>query len=124
MANYDEVVKRNKDYLTQAQINALAAASKEYNIANAGNRAGALASARQQYDTAYRGLQNMGLAGNPNAAPASGEVPRLQMQVKTPFDSYNERLKQVDPRILEWVYNLPYSTACSLSLLTSCIPAI
>ena len=96
MANYDEVVKRNKDYLTQAQINALAAASKEYNIANAGNRAGALESARQQYDTAYRGLQNMGLAGNPNAAPASGEVPRLQMQIKTPFDSYNERLKQVE----------------------------
>ena len=96
MANYDEVVKRNKDYLTQAQINALAAASKEYNIANAGNRAGALASAREQYDTAYRGLQNMGLAGNPNAAPASGEVPRLQMQVKTPFESYNERLKQVE----------------------------
>ena len=76
MANYDEVVKRNKDYLTQAQINALAAASKEYNIANAGNRAGALASAREQYDTAYRGLQNMGLAGNPNAAPASACVPR------------------------------------------------
>lgn len=96
MANYDEVVKKNKDYLTQAQINALAAASKEYNIANAGNRAGALATAREQYDAGYRGLQNMGLAGNPDAAPTSGEVPRLQMQLKTPFDQYNDRLRQVE----------------------------
>lgn len=96
MANYDEVVKRNKDYLTQAQINALAAASKEYNVANAGNRAGALATARDQYDAGYRGLQNMGLAGNPDAAPTSGEVPRLQMQIKTPFDQYNDRLRQVE----------------------------
>ena len=96
MATYDEIVKRNKDYLTQAQINALAAASREYNIANAGNRASALASAREQYDAGMRGLQNMGLAGNPAAAPTSGEVPRLQMQIKTPFDQYNERLKQVE----------------------------
>ena len=99
-SNYDEVVRKNKDYLTQAQINALAAASREYNIANAGNRASALASAREQYDAGMRGLQNMGLAGNPSAAPASGEVPRLQMQIKTPFDQYNERLRQVENRRL------------------------
>ena len=94
--NYDDIVKKNKDYLTQAQINALASASQEYNIANAGKRAGALQNAREQYDASYRGLQNMGLAGNQNAAPTSGEVPRLQMKIKTPFDSYNDRLKQVE----------------------------
>ena len=94
--NYDEVVKKNKKYLTNAQVKALATASKQYEAANAGSRAGALSEARQQYDTGYRGLQNMGLAGNPNAAPASGEVPRLQTQIKTPLESFNQRLRQVE----------------------------
>lgn len=96
MAYYDEVIERNKRYLTNAQVNALVAASQEYNIQNAGNRAGALASAREQYDTGYRGLQNMGLAGAMSGAPTSGEVPRLQTQIQAPFDAYNNRLKQVE----------------------------
>ena len=96
MANIDDIIRKNKQYLTQAQIDALVAASKNYNMQNAGNRAGALATAREQYDTGYRGLQNMGLAGNQGAAPLSGEVPRLQQQIQTPFDDYNQRLKDVE----------------------------
>lgn len=96
MAYYDDVIERNKRYLTNAQVNALVAASQEYNIQNAGNRAGALASAREQYDTGYRGLQNMGLAGAMSGAPTSGEVPRLQTQIQAPFDAYNNRLRQVE----------------------------
>ena len=100
MANYDDVVEKNKRYLTQAQINALAEASKQYNIQNAGNRAGALASAREQFDAGYRGLQNMGLAGATGAQPTSGEIPRLVQQVRTPFDDYNRRLNDVENRRL------------------------
>jgi hypothetical protein len=96
MANYDDVIEKNKRYLTKAQVNALVAASKEYNIQNAGNRAGALASAREQYDTGYRGLQNMGLAGGVSAAPTSGEVPRLKTQLQVPFEDYNRRIREVE----------------------------
>ena len=98
--NYNDVVKQNKKYLTKAQVNSLAAASKAYGLQNAGTRAGALAESREQYDTAYRGLQNIGLAGNPNAAPASGEVPRLQTQVEQPLQSFNQRLMDVENRRL------------------------
>ena len=94
--NYDEAIKKNRQYLTQAQIDALVAASQQYNNQNAGNRAGALASAREQYDVGYRGLQNMGLAGASGAAPTSGEVPRLQQQIRTPFEDYNNRLRDVE----------------------------
>ena len=94
--NYDEAIKKNRQYLTQAQIDALVAAEKQFNIQNAGNRAGALASAREQYDVGYRGLQNMGLAGASGAAPTSGEVPRLEQQIRTPFEDYNNRLRDVE----------------------------
>ena len=96
MAISDEVIRKNRQYLTQAQIDALVAAEKQYNNQNAGNRAGALANAREQYDTGYRGLQNMGLAGASGAAPTSGEVPRLQQQIRTPFEDYNNRLRDVE----------------------------
>jgi len=94
--NYDDVVKQNKKYLTKAQVNSLAAASKAYGLQNAGTRAGALSQAREQYDAGVRGLQNMGLAGNANAAPTSGEVPRLQTQIQQPFQAYNQRLQDVE----------------------------
>jgi len=95
-SNYDDVIRKNREYLTQAQISALAAAAKEYNIQNAGQRAGALASAREQYDAGYRGLQNMGLAGNISGADTSGEVPRLRAEIAAPFDSFNRRLNDVE----------------------------
>lgn len=101
MAYYDDVIEKNKRYLTNAQVNALVAASKEYNIQNAGNRAGALASAREQFDTGYRGLQNMGLAGATPTQPTSGEVPRLVQDIRTPFDDYNRRLNDVEHRRLD-----------------------
>ena len=94
MARYDDIVEQNKKYLTQAQIQALADASTQYNAQNAGNRAGALATAREQYDTGYRGMQNMGLAGA--GQPMSGEVPRLERQIRTPFEDYNQRLQDVE----------------------------
>lgn len=100
MANYNDVIEKNKRYLTQAQINALVAASKQYNVENAGNRAGALSSARQQFDAGYRGLQNMGLAGATAAQPTSGEVPRLIQQIRTPVDDYNRRLQDVENKRL------------------------
>ena len=96
MSTYDDIIEQNKRSLTQAQIAALAQAAQQYSIENAGNRAGALASARQQYDTGYRGLQNMGLAGANGAQPTSGEVPRLKTEIQTPFDQYNQRLKSVE----------------------------
>lgn len=96
MAISDEVIRKNRQYLTQAQIDALVAAEKRFNNQNAGNRAGALATAREQYDTGYRGLQNMGLAGASGATPTSGEVPRLQQQIRTPFEDYNNRLRDVE----------------------------
>ncbi len=96
MANIDDILNKHRAYLSQAQIDALIAAADAYSRQNAGNRAGALASARHQYDTGYRGLQNMGLAGASGAAPTSGEVPRLEQQVRTPFDQYNDRLHDVE----------------------------
>ena len=99
-SNYDDVIRKNREYLTQAQISALAAAAKEYNIQNAGQRAGALASAREQYDAGYRGLQNMGLAGNISGVDTSGEVPRLRAEIAAPFDSFNRRLNDVENKRL------------------------
>ena len=96
MANIEDILKQHRASLSQAQIDALIAAADAYSRQNAGNRAGALASARQQYDTGYRGLQNMGLAGAYRGAPTSGEVPRLEKQVRTPFDQYNARLHDVE----------------------------
>lgn len=93
--NYDEVIKKNKDYLTQAQVNALAAASNTYNLQAAGQRAAGLQQANTQYDTAYRGLQNVGLAGRMTAAPTSGEVPRLGMEVQDNFNRFSQRLEDV-----------------------------
>jgi len=105
MAYIDEVVEKNKRYLTQAQINALAEASRQYNAQNAANRASAQASAREQYDAGYRGLQNMGLAGAVGNVAKSGEVPRLQTQIRTPVDEYNQRLRDVENRRLDVLGN-------------------
>ena len=100
MAYIDEVVEKNKRYLTQAQVEALSAASRQYNTLNAAGRASALASAREQYDAGYRGLQNMGLAGSVSGPATSGEVPRLKAQVSAPFEDYNRRLRDVENRRL------------------------
>ena len=100
MAYIDEVVEKNKRYLTQAQVDALAAASRQYNAQNAAGRASAQASAREQYDIGYRGLQNMGLAGSVSGAPTSGEVPRLKSRISAPFEDYNRRLRDVENRRL------------------------
>lgn len=94
-SNLDEVIKKNKDYLEQAQIDALVAASKTYNLQTAGQRAAGLQDARTSYNTAYRGLQNMGLAGRMSAAPVSGEVPRLGMEIQDNFNRFSQRLEDV-----------------------------
>lgn len=96
MAYIDEVVEKNKRYLTQAQVEALSAASRQYNVQNAAGRASAQASAREQYDTGYRGLQNMGLAGSVSGPATSGEVPRLKSRISAPFEDYNRRLRDVE----------------------------
>lgn len=94
--NYDDVIKQNKRNLTRAQIQALAKAANKYSAENAGNRADALASLRNQYDTGYRGLQNMGLAGGLEAQATSGEVPRLKGGIQDAFDKYNATLSNVE----------------------------
>ena len=96
MAYIDEVVEKNKRYLTQAQVEALSAASRQYNAQNAAGRASAQASVREQYDTGYRGLQNMGLAGSVSGSATSGEVPRLKSRISAPFEDYNRRLRDVE----------------------------
>lgn len=92
-ARYDDAVEKNKKYLTRAQIKALAEASQRYDAMHAANRAEAQQSMQQQYDSGFRALQNMGLAGS---GATSGEVPRLQQQVRTPFDQYNQKLRDVE----------------------------
>jgi len=101
MASIDDITEKYRKYLTGAQIQKLVEAQGNYERINAGNRADAQSQLRQQYDTGYRGLQNMGLAGSNGQQPTSGEVPRLQQQIITPFDRYNQKLREVEHKQLD-----------------------
>lgn len=100
MAIYDETVKKYKQYLKDAQIEALMEKSRQYNRENAGNRADAVSQARSDYDTAYRGLQNMGLAGA-KGTEITGEVPRLKTNIAGQFDRVNAQLYNREQQAVE-----------------------
>ena len=100
MAIYDETVKKYKQYLKDAQIEALMEQSRQYNRENAGNRAAAVSQARSDYDTAYRGLQNMGLAGA-KGTEITGEVPRLKTNIAGQFDRVNAQLYNQEQQAVE-----------------------
>ncbi len=91
MAIYDETIKKHKKYLKDAQLDAIVAKSQQYSRENAGVRAGAVRSAVDSYDTAYRGLQNMGLAGR-QGTELTGEVPRLKRKLAGDFNQTNAAL--------------------------------
>jgi hypothetical protein len=100
MAIYDDTVKKYKQYLKDAQIEALMEKSRQYNRENAGNRADAVSQARSNYDTAYRGLQNMGLAGA-KGTEITGEVPRLKTNIAGQFDRVNAQLYNREQQAVE-----------------------
>lgn len=100
MAIYDETVKKYKQYLKDAQIEALMEQSRQYNRENAGNRADAVSQARSDYDTAYRGLQNMGLAGA-KGTEITGEVPRLKTNIAGQFNRVNAQLYNREQQAVE-----------------------
>lgn len=100
MAIYDETVKKYKQYLKDAQIEALMEKSRQYNRENAGNRADAVSQARSDYDTAYRGLQNMGLAGA-KGTEITGEVPRLKTNIAGQFNRVNAQLYNREQQAVE-----------------------
>lgn len=100
MAIYDETVKKYKQYLKDAQIEALMEQSRQYNRENAGNRAAAVSQARSDYDTAYRGLQNMGLAGA-KGTEITGEVPRLKTNIAGEFNRVNAQLYNREQQAVE-----------------------
>lgn len=100
MAIYDETVKKYKQYLKDAQIEALMEQSRQYNRENAGSRADAVSQARSDYDTAYRGLQNMGLAGA-KGTEITGEVPRLKTNIAGQFDRVNAQLYNREQQAVE-----------------------
>lgn len=100
MAIYDETVKKYKQYLKDAQIEALMEKSRQYNRENAGNRADAVSQARSDYDTAYRGLQNMGLAGA-KGTEITGEVPRLKTNIAGQFNRVNDQLYNREQQAVE-----------------------
>lgn len=100
MAIYDETVKKYKQYLKDAQIEALMEKSRQYNRENAGNRADAVSQARSDYDTAYRGLQNMGLAGA-KGTELTGEVPRLKTNIAGQFNRVNAQLYNREQQAVE-----------------------
>lgn len=100
MAIYDETVKKYKQYLKDAQIEALMEQSRQYNRENAGNRAAAVSQARSDYDTAYRGLQNMGLAGA-KGTEITGEVPRLKTNIAGQFNRVNAQLYNREQQAVE-----------------------
>ncbi len=100
MAIYDDTVKKYKQYLKDAQIEALMEKSRQYNRENAGNRADAVSQARSDYDTAYRGLQNMGLAGA-KGTEITGEVPRLKTNIAGQFNRVNAQLYNREQQAVE-----------------------
>lgn len=100
MAIYDDTVKKYKQYLKDAQIEALMEKSRQYNRENAGNRADAVSQARSSYDTAYRGLQNMGLAGA-KGTELTGEVPRLKTNIAGQFNRVNAQLYNREQQAVE-----------------------
>lgn len=100
MAIYDDTVKKYKQYLKDAQIEALMEQSRQYNRENAGNRADAVSQARSDYDTAYRGLQNMGLAGA-KGTEITGEVPRLKTNIAGQFNRVNAQLYNREQQAVE-----------------------
>lgn len=100
MAIYDDTVKKYKQYLKDAQIEALMEQSRQYNRENAGSRADAVSQARSDYDTAYRGLQNMGLAGA-KGTEITGEVPRLKTNIAGQFNRVNAQLYNREQQAVE-----------------------
>ena len=100
MAIYDDTVKKYKQYLKDAQIEALMEKSRQYNRENVGNRADAVSQARSNYDTAYRGLQNMGLAGA-KGTELTGEVPRLKTNIAGQFNRVNAQLYNREQQAVE-----------------------
>ena len=96
----DEIIEKQRRNLTKAQIAALQDAANRYNVQNAGKRSEAYAQSQEQYDKGYRALQNMGLAGRQDTQ-LSGEVPRLDREIRTGFEGYNQALRNVENQRLE-----------------------
>ncbi|MBR0081551.1 MAG: hypothetical protein IJP98_02290 [Clostridia bacterium] len=95
-----EEIKKYKQYLTNAQVNALVEKQRQYNNMHADERVEAEQSVRDQNDRTRRYLQNRGLA-SVQGNIISGEEPRRQAKVQTAFDTYNDQLQKAEAVPLE-----------------------
>lgn len=91
MATYDDTINKHKKNLRDAQIEALVEKAKQFSRENASVRSDAVRDAVEGYDTAYRNLQNLGLAGR-QGTEMTGEVPRLKKKIEGEFNQTNARL--------------------------------
>ena len=96
----DEIIEKQKRHLTNAQIKALAEKAEQYKLLHSAQRAEAQATLRNQYRTARRGLQNMGLASRQGKI-ISGREQGLNRALTRSYDEYNQGLRAAENAQLE-----------------------
>ena len=90
-----DIVKKYREYLTKAQIRELAKRAELYKQTHAEQRAEALSEIRGEYDTARRGLQNMGLASRQGNL-ISGKEKGMRAPLMRQYTDYNRKLGEVE----------------------------
>lgn len=91
----EEIIKRQKEHLTKAQISELIQATERYKQLNAANRASAMRTLSDQYRATRRGLQNTGLAGRKGKL-VSGQEKAARIRANEAYRGYNAGLRQID----------------------------
>lgn len=92
--NLDEIIKKQKEHLTQAQIKALAQAAERYKQVSAAQRAEAYSSLHKGLSATRRGLQNVGLAGRAGKI-VSGQQKAAAIRAQEAYSDYSAGLDKV-----------------------------
>ena len=92
--NLDEIIKKQKEHLTQAQIKALAQAAERYKQVSAARRAEAYSSLHKGLSATRRGLQNVGLAGRAGKI-VSGQQNTAEIRAQEAYSDYSVGLDKV-----------------------------
>ena len=92
--NLDEIIKKQKEHLTQAQIKALAQAAERYKQVSAARRAEAYSSLHKGLSSTRRALQNMGLASRQGKL-ISGMESSARATAERTYSDYNQQLNKV-----------------------------
>lgn len=97
---YDEIIKKYKQHLTNAQVKQLTELSERYKALYAQQRAQATDEMRSSMASTRRGLQNMGLAGRAGVY-RSGMEKAADAALTRSYSDYNTNLRRAEQAQLE-----------------------